>query len=210
MHAYMCFHRWRVFHTIWVFFLRLPERPYSGLVGEVDSPPIVSCWVQHGCNMPVCGIVFFHEVCRLTPGPFKNLKCSAQFLGIPLRIFVCAEFLEEAPKWLVNLLSISAQSAEFILPDHIGVLHSCHWVSDYMSALLWRIFMGSLPLVSLRDRGSEVLINTASRLRVMFQEVFSLPSVFVVSWRRRAWWGSSLLSGGLHFVSILPCVLLVG
>ena len=35
----------------------------------------------------------------------QNIKVSSLFLGVPFLIFPCPTFFEEAPKFLVNLMS---------------------------------------------------------------------------------------------------------
>ena len=43
---------------------------------------------------------------------WKNLEDSALFLGVPLRLYFCAAFTDEARKLSEILLSVFAQSAE--------------------------------------------------------------------------------------------------
>ena len=56
------------------FVLRLPVWPLLELVGEAASPPIISCCVQHGWHLSVCGIDFFYRVYRPTPCPFGKIS----------------------------------------------------------------------------------------------------------------------------------------
>ena len=103
-------------------------------------------------------------------------------------------FLEQAPKLPANFLSlsISARAAEVFLPSDLFVnLRSCPKVV-YIRPLVWRcslqVIVDSCPLLYLYGRGSKVLGRTASRLWAMSWEVFSLPSIFLVLWRRRDQW----------------------
>ena len=72
------------------FFLRLPARPFSGLVGEVDSPPIFYPDMSISVVIFPIYIVYFYRVHLQHLGFLGNLEDSALFLRFFLSIFcVC-------------------------------------------------------------------------------------------------------------------------
>ena len=74
MHSCICYHRSTRPWTVCIFILHLSVRPFSGLVGEADSPPIVLT--------PA-----FWRSCHLTNGLF----CFTRYIPTPW-IFSCAGF----------------------------------------------------------------------------------------------------------------------
>ena len=45
------------------FVLRFPARPLLGLVGELASPPTVTCNINHGLNMPRTKFNLVYKIC---------------------------------------------------------------------------------------------------------------------------------------------------
>ena len=174
--------------TVWIFVLKFPARPLSGLVGDASSPPIKftpTFW--HRWYLPIVGIFIF-------------TRCVVQHLG----------FLE---KYWGLLSVIGGSTSNFSVSDAFGGrseavekidvnFHVMWWVSSVIPSRRYplffpgrggirplfssSIFTGCRPLVSLSDRGYKVLGGTASWLRAMSWEVFSMPSCFVVLRRRRS------------------------
>ena len=72
---------------------------------------------------------------------------------------MCMKLSEEVPKWLVNLVPVSAWDG---LSDLIDGIRSCCLVSEIILPLLsGGVCTGYHTLVSLRDRGSKVLVGNA-------------------------------------------------
>ena len=159
---------------------------------------------------PQAGLFIFIKWVSNTFAFRKNLKDSDTFLRVPLSIFFVRSYLEEAPKFLDNFISLSiyARAAAVFSSAlyslwYLLLFLDCWHLPDCLAAFWW----DSTPLLSLHDRGSKFLRRTASRLWVMSWEVFSLTSVLDVLWRRSYQWDYSLLSGGLSFVAIFPHVI---
>ena len=61
---------------VYIFVLRFPAQPLSGLVGESASPPMVTWYVYHGWNMIRSGGVYFYKV------RFQHLRLSEESIVI--------------------------------------------------------------------------------------------------------------------------------
>ena len=170
---------------------RLPARPFLGLIGEATSPPIIFALLLDRLES---FHLFFTRCFVQNIGLLNKYRGLYSVLEDSPSIFDFRCFLEQAPKLPANFLSlsISARAAEVFLPSDIfGNLQSCPKVV-YIRPLVWRcslqVIVDSCPLFYLYGRGSKVLGRTASRLWAMSWEVFSLPSIFLVLWRRRDQW----------------------
>ena len=131
---------------------------------------------------------YFYYMC------FQHLLLLGKYWGLCAIIegstfdFLCPTFFWRRLRscWLVlshcNLCAIcwGFSSDQYIWRSPLMLL-GC-W---YMPARLSESWWYTCPLLSLRDRGSKVIGRTASRLQAFSWEVFSLPYVFVVPWRRR-------------------------
>ena len=167
-----------------IFILRLSARPLLGLVGELDYSPInftLTFW--NGWRLPIIGGFKFYKVLRPTPWTFvkilRALICTSGFH----RLFTsdvfkrklqrcrrtCWLFLSDLA-WLFRL--ISSFRSPLLLPGFC-----CSFNHDVL-AVVSSIFS---PVCS----GYKVLGDTASLLWAISGEVFSLPSIIVVTWQRR-------------------------
>ena len=109
--------------------LRLPVRPYLGLVRKVSSPPIFSLISITFGFLPL-GLFWFKSSIQNTLEFQRNLEDPAMFLRGPLSIFDVQCFLEEAPKFPVTFLSFS-------IPRNLLKFFSSAWYTNYIGGLLY-------------------------------------------------------------------------
>ena len=96
--------------------------------------------------------------------PSNILSFWKNFKGFPLQLSV-SNILEEAPKLLVKLMSISAQAGRFLPYNVIGVFLFCSRVVEVIRPLLsGSVLVGFLSLVSLFKKGFIILFGTTSQL----------------------------------------------
>ena len=118
------------------FVLRLPARPYLGLVRKAASPPIVSWCAKHGWNVPIVVIVKFYKVICLTPytvGKYRGIWSILE--GYSLIIYV--RRFRKAPKLLADFISIFARSGEFLCPIFFE-LYALVFELKVIRPLFWR------------------------------------------------------------------------
>ena len=182
----------RVVQTVYIFLLRLPSRPFLGLVGEADSPPVISLYVYHGWDINTRLLYFTRYI--PTPWIFSCFGFSAvsNLYIIPstlLRFSFSGSF-----RWRLR----SCQQTRCHLPCKILGLFCL--ISFGVPTLFWRLLYsdrlsGRIMTVSLSYLSSlfyqvfsEVLGRNAMQMRAISREVFSLTSCFFVSlWRRAQW-----------------------
>ena len=76
MHSYICYQFSTRPRTVWIFILRLSERPFSGLVGEAASPSIILHPPSGAAGIyPLLGFLLY-ELCSPTPWIFGNVTRS--------------------------------------------------------------------------------------------------------------------------------------
>ena len=89
------------------------------------SPAFWRSW-----HLPIIGIFSFAMCVIQHLGLLENLEGSSPFLGVPLRLFICLIFLEEALKLLANLVSTSMRDHEYFPLYPISVIFSCSRVFE--------------------------------------------------------------------------------
>ena len=126
----------RVFQTVYIFFLRLPARPFLGLVSDADSPPILPAVFRTFATLQVLGLFTFAKVLSNTLAFWKILGNLLRSWGLPFRFFVWY-FLEEAYKLLMNLVSIYVGTGGYL---HLIFSDLSALLSGFMTVrtLLWR------------------------------------------------------------------------
>ena len=196
--------------------MRLWERPFSGLVGEADPPPI--------CLHPSSGVAvicpFFKNKVFSKPIGFleKNWGVFSILEGSPFNRFL-QRFPEEAPELPANFLLGLPQDLDCLsCPISLGISALVDWLSDHMTAcltvLLWdnslRIGLWVHFVVPLWQRGSECFGGTDSLLHVTFQEVCISTSAFIIKWKRRFRRDAFLIYDRVYSVAIFSCVMRLG
>ena len=171
-----------------------------------------------GWHMP---IEFCFKRCISPPWVFScaGFSCVSDLdnlLRVPLRSWgsfgfsTSSMFLEGVPKFLAFFFPIvPARASLLVLSGLLGDLCYFLRVFDCLTARL-----SALLLLYLLSQGSQFswgfskfLRRTATQLWVISREVWSLPSVSLVLWRRRFWWADSPTSDGIFSVAVFTHVL---
>ena len=138
-----------------------------------------------------------------TPWNFRKIfKYSTPFLGVTYDFLMALTFLEEAPKWSANLVSVSARAG---LYNILGVILSCWWGAEINRPLFYGgVYAGSYSsLNSLIPLGCfGFLRRNYPWMREMSWEVFSLPSCFVYRDGEGLNGISYLISDGIFLISV--------
>ena len=153
---------------------------------------------------PVMRYFIFTRCVSNTLDFWKNIEDSAPFLRVPLSIIDVQRFLGEAPKLSVNLISIYTQDGGFLRTIFLAFSTLVVRLMMVQPLVCWHFYGIFLSLSFLFSRAvSEDLGRASSQPQEIFWEVFSLDSVFIVTWQRRAWISTSpLLSNGLSFIDV--------
>ena len=113
---------------VYLFLLSLPVRIFLGLVGEVDSPPVVFTpilWCGFNLNI---GFVYFYKVSFQHIGILVNIWGLCSFLKGPcFRYYLSNILLEEDPKLTEKYIScqyLREMLRFFLLLDLLGSLLS--------------------------------------------------------------------------------------
>ena len=166
MHLYVFYHRLARSWTVYIFILRLSDWPFSGLVGEVEPPPVKftpNFW--SGCHLPI-GFVLFLKVCSKYLGLSEKIW-GLRFIieGSPFNHFVW-RFPEKALKLSENLLSYFPHDMDCLsrpISLRVSTLVSGFLIFDqsFLDVLSRDI---AFPLFSCDDRGYRTFGGTASFL----------------------------------------------
>ena len=139
------------------FFLRFMMWPFSGLVDDMDSTPMVPDLSITVRILSVCVCLFLQSVCSNTLAFWENIEDSDPFLRVPFD-FLCVQIFQRTSKLLSNAPPILLQVAEDFHSYILRGLWYCCWVFDRrttcLAALLWYL---SRTLVPCDDRGSKFL-----------------------------------------------------
>ena len=182
MHLWIFVTGWHASQMVWIFCLAINSMALLGVSWwGVFSSHKGSCYVHHGWHLSISVIFFLYKVCRPTPLNFRKvLRYPLRPWGFPFN-FLCPNILEEALKLSENFMSISARAGGFIPSNPLGALRSYHQISELIRTLLYcAVIVGFLSLGSLCGGGYKVLGDNPLQVQAMYQEVISLPSVFVV------------------------------
>ena len=190
MYWYVCYHCFTCPWTVYIFVFHMSERPFWGLVGEADSTPThftPAFW--RILYLPI--VLFCLNIClcwllsHVRSGKSRRFHSWGSF-----EVFYSSELLAfHRPNFLEVFL--------LFLSGVFGGISEVVWGTWglFPRSLILRIslnFIGGLPSVVVIPRPfvtyswgfSEVLWYTALRLQAMSQEVLSLTSGVIVSWRR--------------------------
>ena len=211
MNLWMWCHGRHIFQTVWNIWSCAWQ---SGLLRGCLLRRLLLPWlfwcVHHGFHLPSLGIVSFCKVC------FQHLGFSEKSWGLcsilegsPFDI-LCLTFFRRRLWSFQNILSCCKFSYNILRLS--SARYSCQYFvlslgCVYMTVHIEELWRYYCPLISLRDRGSEVLGRTDLRMQTIPWEVFYLLSVFVIPWSLRAPWDSSFIFKGVSFVSVFPHVL---
>ena len=178
MHSCMCYHRSTCTQTVYTCIMHLSARNFSGLVGEIDPPPIkFTPPLWHGCHMTI--IVLIHKVY------FKNLDVwllwlisrvqSEQSLGGsdfegPFKVKCLQLHWRGFRNFWQFFLVVPAQAGLFVFSDLLGGIYSCFWVYD-IRLLVWRcslgvLFLPYLPMTTGDPKLLEGLLCSCKRVPV--------------------------------------------
>ena len=190
--------------------LRLPARPYSGMVGET-APTTVSLHppsVADGfCPL---GLLFLKGVFQ-TPWYFgENLRTPLHSWGSPFRFLMSDVFQRRLQSCQQIFFPCPFRTnywffASIWSTNNIGSLYFCSRFDLFLHSHMAGFFRFLLiPKGSLFFWGPKILGGTDPRLWEMSSELFPLPFCFVVQWWRRYLGISSLLPDRLSLVAVFP------
>ena len=170
------------------FALRLQARPFSGLVYEADYPPIFILMFQARLESSQFGFVYFYKVNFWHLGPSEKYWGLCSVLEFPpLDLCVCDFFggLQSChqihcqyPQDLLKLFCMIFSDISAIISGLLMYGRSYGGVMAGLYSLVLPIFL----------QVSKCIGSTDSWLRAVSWELFSLHYVFVIPWRRMAWW----------------------
>ena len=133
---------WHIAWIVCIFILRLSERPFSGLVGEVASSPInFTPAIWHGWQQPIIGIFKFYQVRHPTPWPSgKILRVPIRTWGFHFDFFVSNIFWKRRCRCWWTCLQFPRGLDLRFCPESLGALVSCLRVFHIIQ--LWCNFGG--------------------------------------------------------------------
>ena len=170
---------------VFIFSSRLPAQPF-GLVASCLRPPFESWCFQYGWYLPISDFLFY-KVRHTAPWPSGKVSITLLHSWGFHFDCLCPTFLEEAPKFLANLITISGWSGLPVPSNLLIDIRYCRWVA----VIIWPLLSSCGILGSFSYRASPLKVSpkffrgTASLLSEISWEILFLPSIILILWQRR-------------------------